>query len=130
MVKSVVTSKLLASGTMTTSSTPSKLNACPTSPVAKVAPFCGVPLLPSQASLALPSPGQQLTRPLAGPKQVEATAFIASVRLAPVSVNEWPSASGLLAVGGPLSAAVVTNSWLALGSFQAPRPKVPTARTL
>src|SRR6266478_5134945 len=40
---------------------PSKLNACPTSPGAKVVPPCSVPGLPSQISLALPSPGHQLT---------------------------------------------------------------------
>src|SRR5437764_5255593 len=45
---------------------PSKLNACPTSPGAKVVPPCSVPRLPSQISLALPSPGHQLTMPGGG----------------------------------------------------------------
>src|SRR5207245_1456477 len=53
-------SKLAACGTSTKSSLPSRLNACPTSPTAKPAPFCSVPLLPSSMSLAFPSPGHQL----------------------------------------------------------------------
>src|SRR5258707_7487508 len=43
-------------------SLPSKLNACPTSPGAKVAPPSSVPELPPTRSLAVPSPGHQLTR--------------------------------------------------------------------
>ena len=49
------------SGTSTRPSMPSKLNACPTSPGANVAPPCSVPGLLSQISLALPSPGHQET---------------------------------------------------------------------
>src|SRR5947199_271141 len=59
-------SKLGASGTFTNAATPSKLNACPTMPLANVAPFWSVPLLPSCISLALPSPGHQLTSPAGG----------------------------------------------------------------
>src|SRR5437016_723911 len=59
-------SRLGASGTFTNAATPSKLNACPTMPLANVAPFWSVPLLPSAISLALPSPGHQLTSPAGG----------------------------------------------------------------
>src|SRR5207248_2663757 len=38
-----------------------KPNACPTSPAGKVTPFCAVPLFAPTMSLALPSPGHQLT---------------------------------------------------------------------
>src|SRR6266571_7686217 len=61
MVTAVVKSSEGDEGTFTKSSIPSKLNACPTSPGAKVVPRCSVPGLPSQISLALPSPGHQLT---------------------------------------------------------------------
>ena len=46
----------------TVSSTPSKLKAAPTLPVAKPAPFSNVPLLFAVLSLALPSARHQLTR--------------------------------------------------------------------
>src|SRR5437016_4667204 len=46
--------------TSTKSSTPSKLNACPTLPATNVAPFCRTPLLASSISFAFPSPGHQL----------------------------------------------------------------------
>src|SRR5439155_11124742 len=59
-------SRLGASGTFTNAATPSKLNACPTMPLANVAPFWSVPLLPSCMSLALLSPGHQLTSPAGG----------------------------------------------------------------
>src|SRR6266568_9347295 len=66
MVTAVVKSSEGDEGTFTKSSIPSKLNACPTSPGAKVVPPCSVPGLPSQISLALPSPGHQLTMPGGG----------------------------------------------------------------
>ena len=66
MVTAVVKSSEGDEGTFTKSSIPSKLNACPTSPGAKVVPRCSVPGLPSQISLALPSPGHQLTMPGGG----------------------------------------------------------------
>src|SRR5260370_22496732 len=47
----------------TKSSTPSKLNAWPTSPAAKVAPLVSVPLLPPMMSVALPSAGHHPTSP-------------------------------------------------------------------
>src|SRR5262249_49864177 len=58
-------------GTFTKSSTPSNLNACPTSPAAHVAPFISVPLLPSAQSFAtvpagLSSARYQLTRSSGG----------------------------------------------------------------
>src|SRR4051812_42019434 len=56
-----VTFRFGASGTTTTPAF-AKLNACPTLPGAKLAPFCAVPLLPPRMSLALPSPVHQLTR--------------------------------------------------------------------
>src|SRR5437870_2229788 len=67
-------SRLGASGTFTNAATPSKLNACPTMPLANVAPFWSVPLLPSCMSLALPSPGHQLTSPAGG--GVQATIIV------------------------------------------------------
>jgi hypothetical protein len=46
----------------TKSSAPSKLNACPTIPFEKVAPFINVPLFVLAVSLASPSAGHQLTK--------------------------------------------------------------------
>ena len=45
---------------------PSKLNACPTSPLAKAASPWSMPSLPPMMSLALSSPGHQLTKPDGG----------------------------------------------------------------
>src|SRR5207249_9059469 len=42
----------------------SNLNACPTTPWPKVAPFCRLPLLLPATSAAFPSAGHQLTNPL------------------------------------------------------------------
>src|ERR1017187_6484027 len=46
--------------------TPSKLNACPTSPFVYVTPHCRVPLFVLSLSTALPWPCHQLTRPVGG----------------------------------------------------------------
>src|SRR5260221_12197345 len=48
------------------SSTPSRLKACPTSPAAKVAPFCSVPLLLPRKSFAFPSAVYHATIPEGG----------------------------------------------------------------
>src|SRR5439155_22579491 len=56
-------------------------NACPTSPAAKVAPFCSVPLLPPMISIALPSPGHQLTRPDGGGVQTGGGALTVTVNV-------------------------------------------------
>src|ERR1035438_7705324 len=48
---------------------PLKLKACPTSPLVKVTPPAKVPLLVPMMSLALPSPGHQLTMPAGGGTQ-------------------------------------------------------------
>src|SRR5262245_60546579 len=47
----------------TKSSAPSKLNACPTMPFEKAAPFINVPSFAPTLSVASPSAGHQLTRP-------------------------------------------------------------------
>jgi hypothetical protein len=59
----VPTSRLPDAAT-TTAPVPAKLNACPTSPGLK--PTLAVPELLSTISLALPSPGHQLTNPCGG----------------------------------------------------------------
>src|SRR5688500_12313611 len=63
IVKDCVSFRLAESARPNLSSTPSKLNACPTLPDANVAPFCSVPSLVPLMSCPLPSPGHQLTNP-------------------------------------------------------------------
>src|ERR1700730_12706862 len=58
-----VRSRFVAAGTETNAPR-LKLKPLPTSPDAKAAPFCSVPLLPPRMSLALPLPCHQLTSPL------------------------------------------------------------------
>src|ERR1051325_5590809 len=63
--------RLLLLDTCTYWLSPLKLNACPTFPALKPAPFINTPLLPLTASLALTSPCHQLTSPEGGVKQGE-----------------------------------------------------------
>src|ERR1039458_5000838 len=69
IVSCVVRRRLLESGTITVPLVPSKLNACPASPLANDAPPDRVPLLVPAMSLALPSPGHQPTSPAGGVAQ-------------------------------------------------------------
>ena len=70
MVISPVISKFAASGTLTKSSSPSKLNALRTFPESiTLAPFSSVPLFPSSKSLASKSAFHQLTRSLGASTQ-------------------------------------------------------------
>src|ERR1700683_2801351 len=49
--------------------TPFRLNAMPTSPLVKPVPFSNIPLLLPMMSLALPSAGHQLTKPVGSGSQ-------------------------------------------------------------
>src|ERR671931_289443 len=69
-------SKSVDEGTATKSSTPSTLNASPTSPDANVAPCCNTPLLPPIMSFAFPFPGHQLTSPAGGGVQGSKTSSV------------------------------------------------------
>lgn len=55
--------RLALSGTSTESSSPSRLNAWPDWPAAKLAPACMTPSFPPTASLASPSPLHQPIKP-------------------------------------------------------------------
>src|SRR5205823_1832692 len=70
-------------GSDTKSFTPSKLNACPTFPAAKVAPLTSVPLWPPLMSLALPSPGHQDTIFGGGTVHVWPTASVVKLSITP-----------------------------------------------
>src|SRR6266853_3383820 len=66
---------------------PSKLKAWPTLPVINVVPLNSVPLLLSTVSLALPSPGHQLTKP-----EGAATQLVPGVRWARLCTSVGESA--------------------------------------
>src|SRR5438093_7842893 len=76
------------------SSTPSKLNACPTLPAAKAAPFCSMPLSLPEISLALSAAGHQLTKPLGAGTQEPGMATKCAVSVLLPSINKL---SGLAA---------------------------------
>src|SRR5262245_9860313 len=58
---------------------PSRLNAWPTSPLAKLAPPTRVPLFPPTASLAFPSAFHQLTASVGGGVQAKAPVLVLNV---------------------------------------------------
>src|SRR6266850_7408902 len=63
IVRAVRKSRLGDIGAVTTPSTPSNWNACPTLPATNVVPIPAVPLFPARISVAFPSAGHQLTSP-------------------------------------------------------------------
>src|SRR5437588_12608339 len=73
-----------ASGTLTYPLTPSRLNAWPTSPAAKVTPPWSEPLFPPTTSFRLPSAGHHAAGPGIGQPIVEApTPSLTDTRICP-----------------------------------------------
>src|ERR1041385_1254377 len=92
-----------------------KLNACPTSPGANVAPPWSVPGLPSQISLALPSPGHQLIMPAGGAAHAPAI---------PAHCENSDVLTGLPEPSSSVAVAVTTVSPVGSGNVNGPKVAV------